>query len=59
MRSYLRDGHYERELIKMAKTMDMEAIVKKTGRSPKFIMKVASRLGIKVKGRKAVGRTAL
>lgn len=42
----------ERELIKMAKTMDMEAIVKKTGRSPEFIMKVAARLGIKLKGRK-------
>lgn len=37
---------HQRKLIEMAKTMDLEAIAKRTGRSPAFILKVAARLGI-------------
>jgi hypothetical protein len=37
---------YQRELAEMSKTMDLEAIAKKTGRSPEFILKVGARLGI-------------
>jgi hypothetical protein len=43
----------ERELIAMARTMDLAAIVKKTGRSPEAILKTAKRLGVSIKGRKA------
>ena len=39
----------ERELIALAKTMDLTAIVKKTGRDPKGILRMAKRLGIKIK----------
>jgi hypothetical protein len=41
----------DRAMIEMAKTMDLDAIVKKTGRSPKSILKTATRLGISIKGR--------
>jgi hypothetical protein len=40
---------YQRRLIELAKTMDLETIAKKTGRSPEFILKIARRLGIKIK----------
>jgi hypothetical protein len=40
----------QRELVAMAKTMDLDAIVKKTGRTPKAIIETARRLGIKIKG---------
>jgi hypothetical protein len=45
----------ERELIALAKTMDLAAIVKKTGRKPESILKTAKRLGLLIKGRKASG----
>jgi hypothetical protein len=38
----------ERQLIELAKTMDLKAIVKKTGRNPEAILKMATRLGIKI-----------
>lgn len=39
----------ERQLIELAKTIDLEAIAKKTGRNPKAIVKIAKRLGISLK----------
>jgi hypothetical protein len=42
---------HQRELIEMAKTMDLAAIVKKTGRTPKSILITANRLGLSIKGR--------
>jgi hypothetical protein len=39
----------DRELISLAKTMDMEGIAKKTGRKPESILKTAKRLRIKIK----------
>jgi hypothetical protein len=39
----------DRELIELAKTMDLEAIAKRTGRKPKNVLKMAKRLGIKIK----------
>jgi hypothetical protein len=42
----------QRELIELAKTMDLDAIVKKTGRKPKAILESARRLGITIRGRK-------
>jgi ribosomal protein L32E len=38
----------DRELIELAKTMDLEAIAKKTGRKRKNVLKMARRLGIKI-----------
>ena len=46
----------DRALIEMAKTMDLDAIAKKTGRPPAGILKTALRLGISIKGRKAKGK---
>jgi hypothetical protein len=43
----------ERELIELAKTMDLEGIVKKTGRKPEAICKMAKRLGLSIKLEKA------
>jgi hypothetical protein len=43
---------YQRELIEMAKTMDLAAIVKRTGRTPKSILNTAQRLSLSIKGRK-------
>jgi hypothetical protein len=43
----------ERELIALARTMDLRAIAKKTGRKPESILKTAKRLGLSIKGRKA------
>jgi hypothetical protein len=45
---------YDRELLEMAKTMDLNAIAKKTGRKPDSILKTASRLGVSIKGRKVI-----
>jgi hypothetical protein len=39
----------DRDLIELAKTLDLEAIVKKTGRKPENVLKMAMRLGIKIK----------
>jgi hypothetical protein len=39
----------DRALIEMAKTMDLNAIAKKTGRVPASILKTALRLGISIK----------
>jgi hypothetical protein len=43
----------ERELIEMARTMDLKAIAKKTGRKPEAILKTAKRLSLSIRGRKA------
>jgi hypothetical protein len=42
----------QRELVELAKTMDLAAIVKRTGRTPKSIMITAKRLSLSIKGRK-------
>jgi hypothetical protein len=42
----------QRELIDLAKTMDLDAIVRKTGRTPQNIRTRATRLGRSIKGRK-------
>jgi hypothetical protein len=39
----------DRDLIELAKTLDLEAIVKKTGRKPENVLKMAKRLGFKIK----------
>jgi hypothetical protein len=39
----------DRELIKLAKTMDLEAIVITTKRKPEALLKIARRLGISLK----------
>jgi hypothetical protein len=39
----------ERELIEMARTMDLTAIARKTGRKPEAILKTAKRLGLSIK----------
>jgi hypothetical protein len=46
----------DRALAEMAKTLDLDAIVKKTGRTPESILKTAMRLGASIKGRKATGK---
>jgi hypothetical protein len=38
----------QRELIELAKTMDLDSIVRKTGRPRKAILESARRLGIKI-----------
>jgi hypothetical protein len=43
---------FDRALIEMAKTMDLNAIAKKTGRTPAGILKTVLRLGISIKGLK-------
>jgi hypothetical protein len=40
----------DRELIELAKTMDLEKIAKRTGRKPENVLRMAKRLGIKIKG---------
>jgi hypothetical protein len=42
----------DRELVDLAKTFTLAAIVKKTSRTPGAILKRAARLGISIKGRK-------
>jgi hypothetical protein len=39
----------ERQLIKLAKTSDLETIIKRTGRKPEAVLKMATRLGISLK----------
>jgi hypothetical protein len=41
----------DRELIGMARTMDLKAIAKKTGRKPESILKTARRLCLTIKVR--------
>jgi hypothetical protein len=36
-------------MITLAKTMDLETIVKRTGKKPKSVLKTAKRLGISLK----------
>jgi hypothetical protein len=40
----------QRELIELAKTLDLAGIVKKTGRTPSNILNSAKRLGLSIKG---------
>jgi hypothetical protein len=40
----------DRELIALAKTMNLAAIVKKTGRKPESVLKTAKRLGLSIRG---------
>jgi hypothetical protein len=42
----------QRELIEMAKTLDLDAIVRRTGRTRKAILESARRLGISIRRRK-------
>ena len=46
----------DRELIEMAKIMDLNGIAEKTGRTPESILKTAMRLCVSIKGRKANGK---
>jgi hypothetical protein len=39
----------DRKLIALAKAFDLETIVKRTGRKPENVLKMAKRLGIKIK----------
>jgi hypothetical protein len=39
----------ERQLIKLAKTLSLETIVKRTGRKPEAVLKMAKRLGVSLK----------
>jgi hypothetical protein len=43
----------DRELVAMAKTLDLAAIARRTGRKPESILKTARRLGISIKGKPA------
>jgi hypothetical protein len=46
----------DRQLIEMAKTMDLNTIAKKTGRKRISILRTALRLCISIKGQKANGK---
>jgi hypothetical protein len=46
----------DRALVEMAKTMDLNAIAKKTGRTPESLLKTALRLCVSIRGRKANGK---
>jgi hypothetical protein len=46
---------FDRALIEMAKTMDLNEIAEKTGRGQAGILKTALRLGISIKRQKAKG----
>jgi hypothetical protein len=41
----------DRELIVLSKTKSLDAIADQLGRSPKFIIKKAMKLGLNIKGR--------
>ena len=41
----------ERQLIELAKTIGLEAIAKKIGKTPKAVLKMAMRLGVSIKGK--------
>jgi hypothetical protein len=45
----------DRALGEMAKTMDLKSIAKKTGRTPKSILRTAKRLSVSIKGHKPKG----
>jgi DNA-binding Lrp family transcriptional regulator len=45
----LRSLASDRQLVELAKTMDLEEIAKKTGRKPEALLKRVRRLGIKIK----------
>jgi hypothetical protein len=47
---------FDRALIEMAKTMDLNEIAEKTGRTLESILKTAKRLGLSIKGQKAKGK---
>jgi hypothetical protein len=51
-----RNYAFDRALIEMAKTMDLNKIAKKTGRTPAALLKRAMRLGISIKRLKAKGK---
>jgi hypothetical protein len=40
---------FDREMIALAKTMGLEAIVKRTGKKPQSVLKAAKRLGISLR----------
>jgi hypothetical protein len=42
----------QRELIELAKTMDLAEIISKTGQTPSKILHSAKRLGISIRGQK-------
>jgi hypothetical protein len=44
----------DRAIVKMAKTMDLDAIAKKIGRTPESILRTARRLSLSIKGRKVM-----
>jgi hypothetical protein len=46
----------DRAFVVMAKTMDLNAIAKKTGRQPASVLETAKRLGVSIKGRKVKGK---
>jgi hypothetical protein len=46
----------DRAMVEMSKTMDLNAIAEKTGRTPESILKTARRLGVLIKGQKAKGK---
>jgi hypothetical protein len=46
----------DRAFVEMAKTMDLNAIAEKTGRTPESIFKTAKRLSISIKGWRAKGK---
>jgi hypothetical protein len=46
----------DRAFIEMAKTMDLNEIAEKTGRTLESILKTAKRLGLSIKGQKAKGK---
>jgi hypothetical protein len=48
-RLHARTWAADRQLIELAQTKTLEAIVKKTGRKPEAILKTAKRLGLTIK----------
>ena len=44
---------HDRELIALAKSLDLEAIAGQLQRAPAYILKRAAKLGLSIKGRKA------
>jgi hypothetical protein len=45
----------ERQLIELAKTIGLEAIAKKIGKTPKAVRKMAMRLGVSIQGKAKAG----
>jgi hypothetical protein len=46
----------DRELIELAKTLDLTAIALQTGRPAERLLEVAKRLGLSIKGSKTIRR---